>query len=114
MAQGKDHIPTPETRARVKELSGFGLNHENIGALIEGGINRETLTIHYRRELDEGKAIANATIGNCIFKRAMEGDTTSAIWWSKTQMGWKETNVTELAGSVELKEIRNVIVDPKA
>jgi hypothetical protein len=91
MAQGSEHKPTDETRKLVKELSGYGLNHDNISALIGEGINRKTLCEHYRNELDIGKAIANSKIGKSIFNKAMDGDTTSMIWWSKTQMGWKET-----------------------
>ena len=32
----------------------------------------------------------------------MGGDTTALIWWSKTRMGWKETNVTEHQGNVSV------------
>ena len=105
MAQGKEHIPTPESRHLVEELSGFGLSHENIGSLIDGGIDRDTLAKHYRQELDEGKAKANAAVAKSLFQRAIHDDNpTSAIWWSKTQMGWKETKIQEhtIGGLAEL------------
>jgi len=112
MAQGKEHIPSEESRNLVEKASGFGVPHKDICALV-GLSDRETLTKHYDKELAEGKAKANIRVGNTLFQRAVDGDTTAAIWWSKTQMGWKETNVTEHTGSLELKEIRMVVVDPK-
>lgn len=114
MAQGKEHIPTEETRKLVEELAGYGLPMSNIGALCGEGIGRDLVAQYYSVEIERGKAKANSKVGRTLFQKAMEGDTTSAIWWSKTQMGWKETNVTEHAGSLEIKEIRNVIVDPAA
>ena len=96
MAQGKEHIPTEETRRLVEELAGYGLPYENIGALLPDRINRETLTIHYRDELDRGKAEANAAVGKSLFHRAINDESpTAAIWWSKTQMKWKEEKEPE-------------------
>jgi hypothetical protein len=41
--------------------------------------------------LVSGKSKANAQGGKTLFQKVMAGDTTAAIWWSKTQMRWKET-----------------------
>jgi len=97
MAQGKEHFPTPESRKLVEELSGFGLSHENIAALIDGGLARITLADHYRQELDAGKAKANAAVGRSLFQRAISDENPSAaIWWSKSQMGWKAAKDEEV------------------
>jgi hypothetical protein len=44
----------------------------------------------------QGKAKANSKIGQTLFQKATGGDTTAMIWWSKTQMGWKETKEVEV------------------
>lgn len=45
-----------------------------------------------------GKAKANGQIGKTLFQKAMGGDTTAMIWWSKTQMRWKEVQQHEITG----------------
>lgn len=80
--------PTDEQRNMVRKLSGYGLPHEQIAALVGKGIDRDTLAKHFRRELDEGKAAASERIGATLFEKAMAGDTASLIWWTKAQMRW--------------------------
>ncbi len=90
-----EHIPTDENRLQVETAAGLGLPHDQIGALI--GISDVTLRKYYRRELDIGKAKASASIAKSLYNKAMKGDVTAAIWWTKAQMGWGETNTTKLA-----------------
>jgi hypothetical protein len=49
--------------------------------------------------LDVGKAKASAQVAKSLFNKAMKGDTTAQIWWTKAQMGWGETNTTKLANA---------------
>jgi hypothetical protein len=85
------HQPSDVTRGQVEALAGFGVSHEQIGLVI--GIDEKTLRKWYRRELDVGKAKANARMAQNIFQKAL-GDgpqaATLAIFWAKTQMGWRE------------------------
>lgn len=83
--------PTPEERKRVESLAGYGLPIEHIAVLIRDGIAIETLRKHFKGELVSGKAKANAQVGQTLYQKAIAGDTTAAIWWSKTQMQWKES-----------------------
>jgi hypothetical protein len=76
-------------------MSGYGVPIEQIAALVRDGISVDTLRAHFTPELVNGKAKANAKIGQTLFQRASGGDTTAMIWWSKTQMGWKETQKVE-------------------
>lgn len=98
MAQGKLFKPTPEERKQVEAMAGYGVPHDNIAALIREGIDSDTLKKHFKQELSQGKAKANARVGMTLFQKATAGDTTAAIWWSKTQMGWKETQTHEIGG----------------
>lgn len=105
------HKPTPESRKQAETASGLGLPHEQIGALL--GIDDKTLRKYYREELDQGKAKASAQVAKSLFSKATGGDTTAAIWWTKTQMGWKETQVLEHGGEVRFSNISRKVITPK-
>ena len=91
------HEPTEQTRAQAESAAGLGLPHDQIGALI--GISDKTLRKYYATELAVGKAKASAKIAKTLFNKAVNGDTTASIWWTKAQMGWGETNTTKLANA---------------
>ena len=93
----KAHEPTDETRRLVESSSGLGLPHEQIGILV--GIDDKTLRKYYRHELDMGKAKANGQIAKTLYSKAISGDTSSLIWWTKAQMRWSETVKNELTGA---------------
>ena len=106
--------PTDSERKQVEALSGYGLPIDQIGALIRDGISVDTLRAHFASEMQSGKAKANAQVGKTLFQKVMAGDTTAAIWWSKTQMRWAETQKHELTGAdgvpLEFTKIERVIV----
>jgi hypothetical protein len=106
--------PTDAERKQVEALSGYGLPIEQIAMLIRDGIDADTLRKHFSSELVSGKSKANAQIGRTLFQKAMGGDTTAMIWWSKTQMRWSETQRHELTGAdgapLEIARIERVIV----
>ena len=94
-------VPTDAERKQVEALSGYGLPFEQIAALIRDGINADTLSKHFSIELQSGKAKANAQVGKTLFQKVMAGDTTAAIWWSKTQMRWAETQRHEIDARIQ-------------
>jgi len=110
----KSFEPTDPERKQVEALSGYGLPIEQIAVLIREGIDTDTLRKHFATELQSGKAKANAQVGKTLFQKVMAGDTTAAIWWSKTQMRWAETQKHELTGAdgapLEFAKIERVIV----
>ncbi len=63
------------------------------------GIDDKTLRKYYRDELNVGKAKANGQIAKTLFSKAVAGDTTSLIWWTKAQMRWSETVKQEMTGA---------------
>jgi hypothetical protein len=101
------HAPTDQTRAMVNAMAACGMTQVQIARVI--GIHDETLRIHYRRELDIGTIEANAKVAEALFKLAVGGDVTAAIWWSKCRMGWSERQAVEHSGSVSL-----VVVERRA
>jgi hypothetical protein len=106
--------PTAAERKQVEALSGYGLPIEQIAVLVREGIHVDTLRAHFATELNSGKAKANGQVGKTLFQKVMAGDTTAAIWWSKTQMRWAETQKHELTGAdgvpLEFTKIERVIV----
>ena len=92
-----EHIVNDQTRKLVESSSGLGLPHEQIAILV--GIDDKTLRKHYRAELDIGKAKANGQIAKTLFSKAVAGDTTSLIWWTKAQKRWSETVKQEVTGA---------------
>jgi len=110
----KAFVPTDHERKQVEAMSGYGVPFEQIAALVRDGIDIDTLRKYFGTELINGKAKANAQVGKGIFQKAMAGDTTAQIWWSKCQMGWKETQRHELTGAdgqpLEFNKIERVIV----
>ena len=106
------HVPTDESRKLVESTSGLGLPHEQIATLV--GIDDKTLRKYYRQELDSGKAKANSQIAKTLYNKAVAGDTTSLIWWTKSQMRWSETVKQEVtgAGGEPLQGIQVTFVKP--
>lgn len=107
--------PTQKERELAESMSGYGVPFEQIAALIRDGISIDTLNKYFRKELINGKAKANSQIGQTLFQKATSGDTTAAIWWSKTQMRWKEVQQHEITGAdgapIEFTKIERVVVD---
>jgi len=87
--------PTDVDRKQVEALAGYGVPFEQIAVLIHDGISLDTLRTYFASELIRGKAKANAQIGKGIYQKAIGGDTTAMIWWSKTQMRWSEVQKHE-------------------
>jgi hypothetical protein len=107
-------VPTDAERKQVEALSGYGLPLEQIAVLVREGIDADTLRKHFATELVSGKAKANGQVGKTLFQKVMAGDTTAAIWWSKTQMRWAETQKHELTGAdgapLEFTKIERVVI----
>jgi len=92
-----------EQRKLVESMSGYGVPQADIAALVgESGISVDTLRAHFRKELDQGRAKANAKVGQTLFQKATGGDTASLIWWSKAQMRWREEVNTQLTAPVTI------------
>lgn len=102
---------TPEQKAEVETLAAL-LNQDQIADYL--GISRTTF--HMIRERDpevaerykRGKARAIAHVAKGLLQKARTGDTTSSIFYLKTQAGWRETDRLEHAGGLTI----NVVDQP--
>ncbi len=87
------HDPTDGTRQTVRLHAMVGTRQEVIADVL--GIDPKTLRKHYRKELDQSLAQANATIGGKLFNKAKDGDTTAMMFWLKTRAGFREKSRDE-------------------
>jgi|TARA_R100001530_G_scaffold29784_1_gene23383 hypothetical protein len=87
----KGHKPTDDSREEVRRLAGFGIPGEDIALVV--GVSRPTLIKHYRTELDDGVAKANAHVAGFLFNQARAGNVSAQIFWLKTRARWKEPPV---------------------
>lgn len=94
----KPWAPTPDQIEKIKLYAGLGSTQEQTARLI--GICEDTLVKNTtaKSAFEEGKAQTIAKVAGSLVKKALSGDTASAIFYLKTQAGWKETNVTEHTG----------------
>lgn len=80
--------PTDELRAKVRHLSGVGVPQDDIAKFV--GCTAKTLRKHFRHELDQGAAEANAMVAGYLFQAAKEGNVTAMIFWLKTRARWND------------------------
>lgn len=81
----------------------FGIARNTFRAICE---RHEEVLARYKR----GKAKAIAHVANGLLQRARAGDTTSSIFYLKTQGGWRETsNLEHQAGPGVTKIVRSIV-----
>lgn len=106
-----EHEPTKATRDTVSLHALVGTPQEIIADVL--GIDSKTLRKHYREELDQSLAKANATIGGALFNKAKAGDTAAMTFWLKTRAGFRETqNIDHTTAGQPITKIERVIIDP--
>ena len=82
------------------------------------GFCRDTFTAICKRQPEvfrhykKGKAKAIATVAKGLLRKALDGDTASAIFYLKTQAGWKETTHLEHSGDL-IVNIKRFTPPPK-
>jgi len=91
--------PTEENRRIVEQMAAVGIPQEGIARVV--GIDPKTLRKYFDEELSTAAIKANAKIGGTLYNKAVNGDTSAAIWWSKARMRWSEKTETELSGELD-------------
>ena len=106
------YSPTDSDRAVVEGLVVSGCNHEQIAAYLD--ISHDTLTKHYRKELDTAKVKLAGMMTKTMMQRAMDNnhkDCQRAYeYWMSRQFSWKET-LSHEHGNI-LIEVINGLAEP--
>lgn len=100
----KPYQPTNEQRKEVEALAACGVTETVMSDYL--GITEKTLRKYYRKEIDAGKSKGHAKVSRFLFEAASgaalaKGASHSdciraAMFYAKTQMNWRETNVLEI------------------
>jgi hypothetical protein len=102
-------IELSDTQRQEVETLAALLNQEQIADYF--GISRRTFQAICERDEDvaarykRGKAKAIAHVANGLLQKARNGDTTSSIFYLKTQAGWRETDRHEHAGGLTINVV---------
>ena len=99
--------PTDDERKMVEQMTACGIPQESQCLVLRDGIDDKTLRKHFRRELDTAATKANTKVAGTLFNKAMGGDTTALIWWTKTRLNWSEKSEIEHSGDA-VWTIKNV------
>ena len=91
------YIFSDEDRSWVRAVAPY-LTQSQMARKLE--IDEKTLRKHFRRELDLGEVEAHAEVGKFLLSQARE-NLSAAIFFAKTQMGWKEARASEGDGPTE-------------
>jgi hypothetical protein len=95
--------PTDDERMLVEQMSAVGIPQESICLIIRDGIDDKTLRKHFRKELDTALVKANAKVSGSLYNKAINGDTSSIIWWEKTRQGRREGADVNITGGLAIK-----------
>ena len=87
------HVPTPRTRKFVKRMCQAGIPQAAIAELLD--ISPQTLSVHYPVETKASND-AIQRVAAVLFRKALDGDTTAAIFWLKARAGWRDRDATQV------------------
>jgi len=93
----KAWIPRARDRHHIKVMKAAGFSDEACARAM--GVSETVLKKRCAKELANGAQEVNAKVANKLFGKCMKGDTVSLLFWSKTRLGWRETNRTEHTGA---------------
>lgn len=89
-------VPTDQQRIQVETYVAAGTQQWLIAEYLQ--ISEDTLTRHFRIELDHGKARIDAKLGSSVAKKALEGDVDMTKFYLARRGGWKTTTAVESSG----------------
>ena len=96
MAGRPAHKPTDQQRRQVEAMAGYGIPHNDIGRVMR--LDPKTLRKYYADELANGSTKATSKVAESLYRQAVEGNVSAAIFWMKARAGWSEKTQHEITG----------------
>lgn len=99
--------------ALVEQYAAKGLTEIQIAESF--GVSRATIQRNraedaaFEAAYKKGKAAGIQRVANALWENAAKGNVTAQIFFLKARAGWKETNITEIAG--EAPEVKVSFAD---
>ncbi len=98
--QGKEHVPTLLTRAKVEGFAAAGFAHPMIAKYLD--ISEDCLVTHYKEELHNSRMNKLEGVAAHAFRRAMEGSDKMIDLICRTQLRWANAKSAEEIESAKL------------
>ena len=89
-------MPTEEQRYSVSLMASIGIPQKSIALALT--ISEPTLLKNFSEELKTGRVRTIAKVADSLVRQALAGNMTAAIFYLKTQAGWKESQAIEISG----------------
>ena len=83
-------VPSDEEVDRIGLLVACGMTQEQVALVIGKCVDTIANDSRGRLALDTGRLKVIGNIGGNLIQRAIAGDNTAAIFYLKTQAGWRE------------------------
>ena len=106
----------PENMAKLEALAGYGLTTDQIAPIFK--ISRTTFfelmdrRPAVREAWETGKSKGLSMVAQTLHKRAVDGDMTAAIFYLKTQGGWRDKSEIVISGGItheiELQAVKRI------
>ncbi len=100
----KRYVPSDRERMQVGAMAGYGMPQEEIARII--GVSVPTLAKVFRKELDEGTAMANMNVAKSLYNQATNAtkpNVIAAIFWLKARAGWRDHEAGDKPGKKQLR-----------
>lgn len=108
MVMSNEHQVTEALKQRVTDLVMSGAPKYIIAEII--GIDDDTLSKHYKRELNVSKTEAVERIGKTVYQQALDGCAKSQNLYLKTQgasHGWVEKQIVENVSNEDTQALKD-------
>ena len=87
----KPWTPSADEVDKIKLYAGLGSTQEQVARLIGKSVDTLAAQPVAKAAFEEGKAQTIAKVAGSLVQKALKGDMTAAIFYLKTQAGWKTT-----------------------
>jgi hypothetical protein len=97
---------TDSAIATIEQFAGQGCTLTQIALMIDvsdSTLDRWLKHPQVKRAYERGRAIAAGEITGALYNLAKKGDVAAAIFWCKSQLGWKESGNEAIASSASVQ-----------
>jgi transcriptional regulator with XRE-family HTH domain len=94
----KAWVPSHEEIEKIKLYAGLGSTQKQVASLMGKSENTLANQPAAKEAFEQGKAQTIAKVAGTLVRKALEGDTASAIFYLKAQAGWRESSKHEVSG----------------